>query len=340
MFRNIRNNVIAFLSHRSVQIALAVWLIGNGIVLLVAHNTLPFDRPAFNGQSALTQLLLGNAGLLEVFLLMGVVWFLTRKRTVPDIAKRAPSRQQTIREVLGLVAYGVVIQIVGALLGNALGWHPISFHLAGTLYGAGEHMMMVTPHEALGWMAYNFVFYAVIPYYYFRRHYSNEQLSLRSNNLPNDLIVIVAVLILETVFEVLGLGLEIGHLTVHQIAIGAPITFALYFLGTVLPTMVFIYCLLLPRYLRLTQSVVTTTILGGVTYTLVHFFDAWTVYNSAHNSVLSIIFLFLLYFGPGMFKSVLTLRTANAWVHVWAYHAIVPHTLDDTPLTVEVFRIK
>jgi hypothetical protein len=28
------------------------------------------------------------------------------------------------------------------------------------------------------------------------------------------------------------------------------------------------------------------------------------------------------YFGPGMVKSVLTLRTGNAWVHAIAYHTI------------------
>lgn len=181
----------------------------------------------------------------------------------------------------------------------------------------------------------------LIPYLYFRykKRYSNEQLSLRSNNLKSDLLVIVAILVLETLFEALGLGLEIAKLW-HQLSLGVPLTFGLYFIGTVLPTMIFVYSILLPRYLRLTQSTVATVILGGVTYTALHFLDAWTVYSSPYNSVLSIIFLFLLYFGPGVFKSVLTLRTANAWVHVWAYHAIVPHTLNDTPLVVEVFNIR
>jgi hypothetical protein len=32
-------------------------------------------------------------------------------------------------------------------------------------------------------------------------------------------------------------------------------------------------------------------------------------------------------------------RTGNAWVHLWAYHAIAPHTLIDTPLIVRIFRI-
>jgi hypothetical protein len=43
-----------------------------------------------------------------------------------------------------------------------------------------------------------------------------------------------------------------------------------------------------------------------------------------------VIFLFLQYFGPGLIKSVLTLRTGNAWVHLWAYHAVAPHVTLDT----------
>ena len=41
-----------------------------------------------------------------------------------------------------------------------------------------------------------------------------------------------------------------------------------------------------------------------------------------------------------MLKAFLTLRTGNAWVHAWAYHAIAPHTLLDTPLMVRVFGIR
>lgn len=43
-------------------------------------------------------------------------------------------------------------------------------------------------------------------------------------------------------------------------------TFVLYFAGTVLPTMIFIYCILVPRYFKLTGSTATTVILGGITY--------------------------------------------------------------------------
>jgi hypothetical protein len=64
----------------------------------------------------------------------------------------------------------------------------------------------------------------------------------------------------------------------------------LYSLGTVLPTGVFIYCILVPRYLKLTGSVATTVILGGLTYTLVHFMDDWTLFNSPGNAVLTVVF--------------------------------------------------
>jgi hypothetical protein len=53
-----------------------------------------------------------------------------------------------------------------------------------------------------------------------------------------------------------------------------------------------------------------------------------------------VIFLMFQYFGPGMVKSVLTLRTGNAWVHLWAYHVIDPHVTVDTPNIVNVFKLR
>lgn len=41
-----------------------------------------------------------------------------------------------------------------------------------------------------------------------------------------------------------------------------------------------------------------------------------------------------------MIKTLLTLRTGNAWMHVWAYHALAPHTLVDTPHLVEALHIR
>ena len=144
---------------------------------------------------------------------------------------------------------------------------------------------------------------------------------------------------LESAFE-LVLVPNLFKLSGTQLLEGMPAAFVIYFLGTSLPIMVFIYSILLPRYLKLTGSVVTTVILGGATYAVVHFFEAWTLWDSLQNSLLSVIFLMFQYFGPGMVKSVLTIRTGNAWVHVWSYHSFAPHVWLDTPLIVKIFGIK
>ena len=51
------------------------------------------------------------------------------------------------------------------------------------------------------------------------------------------------------------------------------------------------------------------------------------------------LFVLFQYVGPGMMKSVLTLRTGNAWVHALGYHAVAPHVIVDTPLVVKAFGI-
>ncbi len=57
------------------------------------------------------------------------------------------------------------------------------------------------------------------------------------------------------------------------------------------------------------------------------------------NGILTLIFVFLQFSFPGLIKSFLTLRTGNAWVNRWAYHAIAPHVTVDTPHIVRVFGI-
>ena len=128
-------------------------------------------------------------------------------------------------------------------------------------------------------------------------------------------------------------------MTPHQILIAAPLSFAIFFLGTVLPTMVLIYAILIPRYLKLTGSPVLTVILGGLTYAAMHLVEGWSVFDSPRDTALSLIFVFLSYFGPGMIKTVITLRTGNAWVHALGYHAVAPHVIVDAPLVAKVFAI-
>jgi hypothetical protein len=47
----------------------------------------------------------------------------------------------------------------------------------------------------------------------------------------------------------------------------------------------------------------------------------------------------LTFFPAGVMKSFLTMRTGNAWVHMWAFHAITPHVMVDSRLVVRDFNI-
>lgn len=314
---------------------IVVWAASVGFVAL-SVRTLPFDWPGMPAMSTGFQLISAHVQILWVFFLIGVTLFVTRRRKVVDLSTRAPAPTENRAELLFLVAYAVVAQVVGFVLGRLIGSYPISFHLPGTVFGITT---AVSPTDVYAWVAYNFVVYAVIPYVIFRaRGYSNEALNLTSADRRGDLLLIVIILVLESAFE-LAFDHSIFNLTGQQLLIGAPATLIIYLLGTSLPTMVFIYAILLPRYLKLTGSVVTTVILGGVTYAALHLFEAWTLWNSPTNIALSLVFLMFQYFGPGMVKSVLTIRTGNAWVHLWSYHSIAPHVLFDTPLIVKVFRI-
>lgn len=325
------------LRRRSVQLALAGWAVANVLLLMLPGGRLPFHAPSLTQAPPATAVLSADAMFVEVFALMVVVHLLTRRRSVPDLAARAPARPLARTETLAVLAYGVLAMTGGYLLGRAFGWHAFSFHLDNMVIRTGQP---VVPAEALCWAAYNLVVYAVIPFAVFRRRYSCEQLNLRSAHRRADLVLILVVLVLESAVQLSVADRSILDLSPHQVLLGAPLTFALGFAGTVLPTMVFIYCILTPRYLALTGSVPATVILGGLTYALLHLFDGWTTFAGPSDTLLSVLYLLLFYTAPGMFKTFLTVRTGNAWVHVWAYHAIAPHTLIDTPMMVKVFGIR
>ena len=151
---------------------------------------------------------------------------------------------------------------------------------------------------------------------------------------------ILVVLAIESAFELSVFDKGILRLSPNQVLLAAPLSFAVFFIGTVLPTMVLIYAILLPRYLKLTGSAISTVLLGGLTYAAMHIVEGWSAFDSPRDTGLSLIFVLLTYFGPGMIKSVLTLRTGNAWVHALGYHAVAPHVVADAPLVVKIFGIR
>src|SRR5690349_10207653 len=159
-------------SSRPVAVVTAFgWVTACAVVLALAPATGGLQHE-HEGATPIGVLVGANINLIVVGLLIAVVRRITRDRVRPDVAARAPRREVAAREVAGLIAYGVAVQVAGAVLGVITGGHPVSFHLAGTLYGH----VHVTPEEAYLWAAYNVVAYALIPYLWFRRRYSAEQL--------------------------------------------------------------------------------------------------------------------------------------------------------------------
>lgn len=326
----------AIVNHRGVQIAAGLWILSYAVVIWLAQGSLPFNRPAVNQLPFAVQLAAPSVTLIEIFALMAVTFFLTRQRVIPDMAARTPDRQTTMRETVCLLSYAMLGQAGGWILGPALGFRPFSFHIAGTVFGCS---VAPAPAELWTWALYNFLVFAVAPYLYFRGKYSNQDLNLRSSNRRNDALLILVVLIIESAFELAVFNQTMFRLSARQMWLGASLTFLVFFIGTVLPTMVLIYAILLPRYLKLTGSTISAVLLGGLTYAAMHLVEGWSTFDSPRNVALSLIFVLLQYFGPGMIKSVLTLRTGNAWVHALSYHIIAPHVIVDTPLVVRIFNI-
>ena len=136
------------------------------------------------------------------------------------------------------------------------------------------------PAEVCVWASYNFVVFALTPYFYFRRRYTNTQLNLHSTNRRNDALVILVVLGVEPAFELAVFNKNVFGLSSHQILLGVPLTFLIFFTGTVLPTMILIYSILLPRYLKLTGSPISAVLLGGLSYAAMHIVEGWSAFDS------------------------------------------------------------
>jgi hypothetical protein len=331
-----RNWIGRVLRDRTVQIGIAVWIVFSAAIPFLAHGVIPFDQPWAAAASYQARVMGEIIGPALAFIFIFVAWALTRRRARVDVATRAPECAIAMWETIGLLIYGAIVLIGGEFAGRLVGTHGIGLHVAGSMEGLSD---TVLPREAVAWMIYNFIFYAVLPYWFFRRRgYSNEALCLHSSNPLNDAIVIGVVL-------AIGLAADLPHgmiwkLTAHQLTAGALYAFILSLFGTGLPIMIFLTSILVPRYKKLTGSTAGTAVLGGFTYASLHLTEYWTRYDSFGHGALSVIFIVLFFGGPGMVKSYLTQRTGNAWVHLWGYHAIWPHVTADTPVFVQIFGIK
>jgi hypothetical protein len=321
---------------RSFLVALFLWVAISVAAILLCDGTVPLPigpQPA----KPVPMVISGWIALAFLVLEAGLIALITRRRAVPDLAARAPSeRSVALRETLGLWIYGAIVLVAGRFVGLHYFGAGIALHLNGSLVGATR---VQSPAEVYTWAAYNGILLALVPYVVFRmRGYSNEQMNLRSSNLRSDVLVIFVVLAIGLVLDY-GFGANFLKLTHHQQVVGGLLSFVLHLFGTDLPVMIFIYGILMPRYAKLT-SPVTAFLLGAASYPAVHVFESWTRYDSLTNAALSVIVVFLIFFPPGVMKSFLTVRTGNAWVHVWGFHAISPHVTVDTRLIVSDFNIR
>jgi len=323
------------LRQRSLQVALLLWVLISLGALGLCHGSMPLQIGP-NPTNPVAQVISSSIALVFLVLEVGLVSLITRRRPWPDLAERAPERGVALRETVFLWIYGGMVLLAGRFIGIHYFGEAIAMHLNGSLVGATR---VQSPNEVYTWAAYNGILLGLIPYAAFRlRGYSNQQLNLKSSNLRSDVIVILVVLAIGCFMD-LTLGTSFTKLTHHQQIVGGLLTFVVHMFGTDMPIMIFIYSILVPRYARLV-SPVTAFLLGAASYPAMHVFESWTRYDTLSHSVLSVIVVFLFFFPPGVMKSFLTIRTGNAWVHMWGFHAISPHVTVDTRLIVRDFDIR
>src|SRR5260370_8203436 len=243
----------------------------------MSGGVLPLNRPNISGLSFRQQIVFEVFQPLVFFIFLSVMYGLTRGRGIPDMGHRASDRALAAGEALLMWIYGGAILAAGQVVGTRLFGQGIGLHLNGSLLGI-THMQ--TPREVWFWAAYNFLFYAAVPYLVFRgRGYSHEALNLKSANPRNDTLVILVGLAMES-----GLEFSLGgapRVRGHQFMMGSTLSFIVHLLGTGLPIMIFIYSILMPRYAKLAGSATTTVLLGAVSYAALHVTEYWTIYDSA-----------------------------------------------------------
>jgi hypothetical protein len=333
--RSFNSNLGYLVRQRSFQVSLISWVAISVAAVALCHGTMPLPIGPHPGKPV-AMVISSSIALVFLVLEAGLVALITRRRPMPDLAVRAPECSIALRESVWLWIYGAIVLVAGRFLGLRYFGEGVAMHLNGSLVGATRAQ---SPAEVYTWASYNFVFLALVPYLCFRmRGYSNQQLNLKSSDLKSDSIVIAVVLAIGCFMDFM-LGGDFLVLTRHQQIVGGLLSFILHLFGTDLPIMIFIYSILVPRYAKLTAPV-TAFLLGAASYPAMHVFESWTRYDSPVHAAVSVIMVFLFFFPPGVMKSFLTMRTGNAWVHAWAFHAISPHVTVDTRLIVRDFNIQ
>jgi hypothetical protein len=117
---------------------------------------------------------------------------------------------------------------------------------------------------------------------------------------------------------------------------GHLLTFVLFSLGTFIPVMILIQSLLAPRLAILARSWIGGAVLAGAAYGLYHSREFYLEWGSLSQVTVSLAWIMQLAFF-GVLKAVSTLRTGNAWIHIFNTH--LPH-LTEAPEVLRIFSTK
>jgi hypothetical protein len=165
------SNLAYLVRQRSFQASLLLWLVISVAAVALCHGTMPLPIGPHPGKPV-AMVISSSIALVFLVLEAGLVTLITRRRTMPDLAERAPERSVALRETMWLWIYGAAVLLAGRVLGLRYFGEGIAVHLNGSLVGATR---VQSPAEVYTWAAYNGILLAVVPYVVFRmRGYSNQ----------------------------------------------------------------------------------------------------------------------------------------------------------------------
>ena len=307
--------------NRSAQITLLIAVMGL-IIYAVGAPQIPAlaDDVSANLANEYAQMPLS-------IILVGIVYLMTRRRPLIDFAARSPARNVALMEVIGLIIYGVVA--IFSLAAFGITYHPPDVFELGVGFN-GTRLTL--------WAMVNFVVYGAIPYLFFRwRGSSNVDLGLAGNNWRRDVWLIVVIGGVDLILALQFTGFL--SLTPSQMVTAVPLAFILYTLGAGIPVVIMVQAIFTPRILRLTNSTITTTIFVAFAYAFFSASDAGIAFESAGHAFYALLYAIVHNIGPGLIKAILTVRTGNSWLHMFAYHVLSFHAFADAVTVAFVFGL-
>lgn len=301
---------------------LAAWALAVAHILLSDRSVLPLSDQEPTGYFS---------GIVGATITM-VVLFRLMKGTAPVGPDPATGRivgpvaRDPRRETAGLLAWMALVVAVGSLF-------DIRTHLAfvGLSEGAQQIWDGETARSTLVWAGWNFVGLAVAPFLFFRYRlgYRAGDMLLR---FPRPAVFAPYFVVVGTLGFVFALTPEFGDVPLA----GHLLTLLLFTVGSFLPIMIVTQSLLTPRLAQLAGSWVTGAVLSALVYATLNVTEAILAFGTTAQVLLSLAWFMQVAFW-GLVKSVTTLRTGNAWMHIATTHTI---HLAEAPAVASTFSLR